>query len=136
MSVNYLPMQPGKPNAKAVLMTATANTDRTGATGTFTKIWTAGVDGGRIDRIDFMARAATTAGRILIFESTDAGATKLLIGEIVVAVAATVDATNSPWFDTFYFNGSVPRHFNANAEIYIAPTKAESFTARVEGGDL
>lgn len=136
MSVNYLPMQPGKPNAKTILVTATANTDRTGASGTFTKIWTAGADGGRIDRIDFFARSTTTAGRILIFESTDGGTTKLLIGEQVVVAQATVDATNSPWFDTFYWNGSVPRHFNASAEIYVCPTKAESFTARPEAGDL
>jgi hypothetical protein len=121
----------------SVSMTATANTDRTGAAGVFTKIGTCGAGkGSRIDRIDVQATGVTTAGRILLFEADAGGGNKRLFGELVVTAQGTVDATNSAFRDTFYFNGSAPRHFNAGREIWAATTKAEAFIARIDGGDL
>lgn len=137
MGVNNMPMQPGEVNSIPITVTGAANFDRTGAAGAFTKICTAGPDGARLERIDFISTGATTAGFILIFEADAGGGNKKLIGELAVtATGAAPDATNPAFGDTWTPRGGEPRHITKNREIWVCSTKGETFVARPDCGNL
>lgn len=118
-----------------VALTATANTNHDGATGTYTTLYTgSGSYAARIDAIQIAASAAngvTTAGKIRFFLSTDSGSTKRKIGELTVA-ALTPSATVSGFVDTWYPPKSLPILDNTNI-LYCNTNQAENFHALIIG---
>ena len=118
-----------------VAVTATANTNHDGATGTYTTLYTgSGSYAGRIDAIQIAASAAngvTTAGKIRFFLSTDSGTNKRKIGELTVT-AATPSATVSGFIDTWYPPKPIPMIDNTHI-LYCNTNQAENFHALLIG---
>ena len=130
--VGNQPIYPAAPNALPVLIVATGNTARDG-TGTITTVMTAGVVGGRIDRIYLKATGTTTAGMLRVFAKASGG-TYRLIGEVSVT-AVTPSGTVASWEGVWTPAGAaIP--MNAGEVIGVATHNAEEFTALPSGGDV
>ncbi len=117
--------------AASVALTATANTNRDGATGVYTTIFTAGSSGSRIDDIYIVATGTTTAGVIRLFVHN--GTTGFLWQEILVS-AVTPSTTQAVWSYTLLNQGLViPTGYSLRAST----NNAEGFNVLVtRGGDF
>jgi hypothetical protein len=124
----------------AVATLSAANTNRDGTTGTYVTAYTfkAAVDGGRGGRIDALTVvgiATTTTGMVRMFINTD------MVREIAIT-AVTPNATTKgfiiPLTEGADVNGRLPLGIVcAPGDIVKFSTeKAESFKARVEGGEF
>ncbi len=83
MAVTATPIFIQTPKSAAVALTATANTNVDGTTGTYTTILTAGANGSRVERIRITCANAAQAEKVRLFAGTS-GAEKL-IGEYLFA---------------------------------------------------
>jgi hypothetical protein len=118
--------------AASVALTATANTNRDGATGVYTTIFTAGSSGSRIDDIYIVATgASTTAGVIRLFIHN--GTAGFLWQEILVT-ATTPSTTVAVWSYTLLNQGLViPTGYSLRAST----NNAEGFNVLVtRAGDF
>lgn len=112
-------------------LTATANTNRDGTTGTYTLVRTVSANGELLERIELVALNTTTAGMIRLFLSSDAGTTKQLWKEFVVGII-TQAASSETWKDSLCFENGFPLEFGQ--VIYASVEKAETFIVHLTGG--
>lgn len=115
---------------------STANTNRDG-TGTLGTIFTAGADGGRIDRIKWKATSTTTAGVVRIFMKDTQGspAIRLLFEALVTAItpSATVKSAEGEFVRS---DGQPLVIVPAGWSVVAGTHNAESFDVIVDvGGD-
>jgi hypothetical protein len=106
-----------------------ANTNRDG-TGTIVNLFTAGVNGSRVERITICATGATTAGmiRFFLFDGTN---TDLWLEVSVGAI------TPSATVKSFYTQlGSLSFILSNGKSIRVSTHNAESFRIIAEGGDF
>jgi hypothetical protein len=109
-----------------------ANANRDG-TGTTYLIVSGAAGGSRIERIRVRATGTTTAGVVRLYLSLDAGVTKRLLEEIMVAAIVPAAAVQIFEGDVVFPGGlQLP---NANAQIYASTLNAEIFNVFAEGGD-
>jgi len=117
--------------AATVALTATANTNRDGATGVYTTIFAAGSSGSRIDDVYIVASGTTTAGVIRLFVHN--GTAGFLWQEILVT-ATTPSTTVAVWSYTLLNQGLViPTGYSLRAST----NNAEGFNVLVtRAGDF
>lgn len=109
---------------------AVANTNRDG-TGTIVSAFVAGASGGRVDRIEIKATAATTAGMVRAFKRVSAGAWKLWREYPVTAITPSASVA------TFaYREDDIGEVLIAGMEIGFATHNAEGFEVHTSGGDF
>lgn len=130
MAISTSIMQLQTPVAAGGSLSA-ANANRDG-TGTLVTLYTAGANGGRVDMVRAKAKGDTTAGMVRVYLSTDAGATKRLIAELVVA-AVTVAADVAGWEGEWV--PSRPLVVPAAAVLYASTHNAEGINVFGLGGD-
>jgi hypothetical protein len=114
---------------------STANTARNG-TGTIVTIFTAGSSGSRIERINVVAQATTTAGMVRLFIHD--GTTAWLYEEIPVA-ANTPSGTNpafSASIQAFTNPDLMPLTLPTGYSLRAATNNAETFNVIAVGGDF
>lgn len=112
---------------------ATANTARDG-TGTIATLYTAGANGGRVEKIRINAAGTTTAGVIRLFRKVSGGTFRLWREILVTAVtpSTTVETWSYEWKDA---DGDPLCIMAANDVLGVATNNAETFSAFSEGGD-
>lgn len=125
-----LPKYLGAVNVKAVSI-ASANTDRTGASGTKYAANTAGSNGAVMHKITVEAVGTTTEGVVRIFMDTADGL--FLVKEIDVTA---VDLASSP--DSEAFSAEVEDWgliMPPSASLYVTTHKSEAFHVTIAGQD-
>lgn len=131
MAASTTPVFTNAPRVAVKLISA-ANTNRNG-TGTIVDVWTAGTNGSRIEHVDIVAQATTTAGvvRIYIYDGT----TYFLFREYLVT--AITPSTTVKAFNT-------TENFSVGSNVLLLPfgyklsastNNAESFNVTAFGGD-
>ena len=118
-----------------VVQVDTANSDRTGAIGTFSAVVAAGANGSLVDYILFVAIVTTTAGTIRIFYSADAATNWRLVGEVTIAAvtpSGTVPAATAIWIPW----GGVPFGIPASSGLKFCISNTETVNCLVHGGNL
>lgn len=107
-----------------------ANTNRDG-TGTIVTGFVAGASGGRVDRIEIKATAATTSGMVRAFKRVAAGAWKLWREYTVDPI--TPSATTA----TFTVrDDDIGEILQAGMEVGFSTHNAEAFAVHTSGGDF
>jgi len=117
------------------IQVSTANTNRDGATGTYSAAYTVGANGALIDYIAFQAQVTSAAGLLRIFVSTDGGATFNLYKE-VATVGATVSGTVGGERQVWIPDGGIPWAVPGNAQIKFNVNNAETWNAWICGGSF
>jgi hypothetical protein len=130
MAPNTKPLFTGTPKV-GVAQLAAANPARDG-TGAIVDLFTAGANGGRVDKIVMRAKAATTAGAVRLFYKPDGGAWSLIDEAPVTANAALA---SSPAFGAILdpIGGLV---LPAGAKVGASTHNAEPFAVTAFGGDF
>jgi hypothetical protein len=119
--------------AEAIQNPATANTNRDGATGTYSGTFLAGPQGSLIDAILFVAPGTTTAGLVRVFYAPDA-ATYRLLAEVPVA-AVTPSGTVAAFTTTWIPPTGQPLVMKPGSTIRFNMNSAELMNCFVQGGD-
>jgi hypothetical protein len=131
MAVTATPIFIQAPRAAQVIVSA-ANTNRDG-TGTLATVWTAGVNGSRIDHVDVQAVGTTTAGVIRLYIHD--GAAAMLWRELMVQ-AGIPSTTISVWSAAVDY--SQPQNIlvlQSGYSLRASTHNAEAFRAIAFGGD-
>lgn len=113
----------------------TANSNRDGATGSYSTAISVGANGSLIDYILFQATVTTAAGLIRIFYSPDAGTTWRLLAEVVTSsatVSGTVGGAQVVWTPP----GGLPLPAAASSQFKFNIANTETWTCLVAGGNL
>jgi len=119
-------------NNAAALISA-ANTNLDGASGTRVTVFTAGVNGSRIDTIKIQAVVTTTAGMVRLWLHN--GTTAFLFDEVVVA-AITVGASTEAFSAVLTYSGATLLVLKSGWTLQASTHNAESFHVHVFGGDF
>ncbi len=106
-----------------------ANTNRDG-TGTIVNLFTAGINGSRVERITICATGTTTAGMIRFFLYDG---TNFDLWREVVVTAITASSTVA----AYYFQlGSLGFILSSGKSLRVSTNNAETFKIIAEGGDF
>ena len=128
---------PQTPKANtAVSSTATAAAPYTSTPTNSVLLATMGANGGRVTRIRSVPRNTVTATVVLLFLSLDAGATKVLLDDILMAAYTASTTTLVPKIDWGYSEtNAMP--LPAGAQLYIAQTvtMTDGIATEIEWGD-
>lgn len=116
----------------SVATISTANANRDG-TGTIVSLFSAGINGSRVERIQIKATGTTTAGMVRLFLYD--GTTYHLIQE--VSVTAITPGTNTQSFtSSLAFGSATPLFIPVGYSLGAATNNAETFRVVAFGGDL
>ena len=122
------------PLLDATAITATANTNRDGVTGTYSAIATGTSAGKYIRRVTLCAAGTTTAGVVRFFVSTDSGSTKKLVKEYLIPAITPSTTIEVYRAEISELAGLVLP--GTTAILYCSTEKAEAFNTVVESGGL
>jgi len=116
----------------AIKAISVANTNRDGS-GTIVDVLSAGTSGTRIDRVEAVARGATTAGVVRLYISD--GSTYFLFEEILVT-AITPSASVAVWSAaSVRVTPTKPLWLPNGYKLAAAPNNGENFNVTAVGGD-
>ncbi len=133
MAANTVPVFVEAPKG-AVVQVSTANPNRDG-TGTLGTLATGVADGKILEGVRVVATGTTTAGVVRLFLSTDGGATKRLLMEILVS-AVTPSASVEVFSAERIFSRPLILQ-DAGAIVYASTQNAETFNVFTLGeGDF
>lgn len=110
--------------ASAVSTTAVGSLSTTAPTNT-TLLVTAGANGALLTGLTAIPRATVTASSLVLFTSTDGGATKHLFASVLMPVQ-TVSTTAEIAKTSFSFTEAEPRRLKADEQIYIGSQVAQA----------
>lgn len=118
------------PVVQKAAVPATANT-ATDGTGTLTEVARGSATKIRkLDRIRCKMVATNTISSVKFFYSDDAGVTKILLPQELIAPATTIAAGVGGWEGTAYFEGLAL--MNDSCRIYACPYTAHAFNTIAE----
>lgn len=124
---------PQTPKSGFAAVTTANTTFSTSPTNTALLV-TAGANGGRLTRLEFIPQETVTANALQWYRSTDAGTTKYLAG-MVTGGSDTVSGTDGSTTVSAGYSETNPLILQANERIYVATGITKNYHVVAEWAD-
>lgn len=126
-------MTPQTPQSGSCALTTANTTFSTAPTNTVLLV-TAGANGGRLTRLEFVPLENVTANALQWYRSTDAGTTKYLAG-MATGGSDTVSGTDGSTTVSAGYSDDNPMQLKANERVYVATGITKGYHVNAEWAD-